>query len=168
MLRRSKVRFMVPFHPFVPGGRPAERGMLYRDSQMNAYTRVQTVAPQQRTEEEWRLHSFVFLPEYYMYSYGLFLCGLIMVVRWLSMMTMERNTHKQTPRHLMGGFNYDEVWQRNQEMAQIFEFHREMIDNTRAEFGPRPEIFSPPTKGSVNWVDQFSKSPQERDTTPRH
>jgi hypothetical protein len=156
MLRRSTLRRMVPFHPFVTGGRPAERGMLYRDSQQNAYTRVQSVAPQQRTEEEWRMHSFIALPEFYMYQYWIVFLSLIVVCRWLYMLTLERSTHKN--RHLMGGFNYEEVWKRNTEMAQIFEFHREMIDSTLKEFGPRPEIFDPPTKGSINWNNELGKS----------
>ena len=36
-------------------GRPAERGMLYRDSQQNAYNRIQAVSEPQRTEEEARM-----------------------------------------------------------------------------------------------------------------
>lgn len=155
-MKRTPLRWMVPFHPFVPGGRPAERGMLYRDSQMNAYTRIQAVAPQQRTEEEWRMHSFIALPEYYMYSYMMFFFGLIAVIRWLSMFVMERNLHKN--RHLMGGFNYEEVWQRNDEMAQIFEYHRELIDKTREEFGPRPAIFDAPSVSHVNWHDEYGKA----------
>jgi hypothetical protein len=157
MLRRTTPRAMVPFHPVVVGGRPSERGMLYRDSQQNSYTRVQAVAEQQRTEEEARMHSFLRLPELYLYQYFIGFFAFVTVVRWLYMFPLERNTHKQGARHTMGAMNYDEVWKRNTEMAQIFAYHRDLIDTTRREFGPRPAIFDPPTRDGVVWHDEYGK-----------
>lgn len=160
MLRRSNVNRIVPFHPFVVGGRPAERGFLYRDSQQNAYSRLQAVKDCQRTEEEARMKNWLHLPEVWTILYITGIGCSLVFIKWGSGMTLEWNAHKN--RHVTGGMNWQEVWQRNQQMAEVFEYHREMIDATRKEFGPRPAIFDPPTKGNVDWNDTYGKPERVR------
>lgn len=159
MLRRTQTKRIVPFHPFVVGGRPCERGYLYRDSQMNAYSRIQAVKDVQRTEEEARMKQLIHLPDVYIMFYLIGATCLVVFTKWGWGMTLEWNAHKN--RHIQGGMNWQEVYQRNQQMSHVFQYHREMIDATRAEFGPRPAIFDPPTKGNANWHDEHGKAERE-------
>ena len=154
MLRRSAARFVVPFHNFVVGGRPAERGLLYRDSHQNAYSRVQLISTLQRTEEEQRIYQFLRFPDQYLYFYTVIFVGLVGLMMWMPKHPLEYNAHRN--KHVMGGFNHHEVWQRNQQMAEIFAYHQEMIEATRKEIGKRPAIFDPPKAGSagaIPWHD---------------
>ena len=143
MLRRSAIRATVPAHPLIPGS-PAVRGLLYRPSHINMYSRLAMIEQTQRTEEENRIYFAIQHPEplimFYIYGFCLFGTAFF----WLF--------DVEAARH------YTAQKQRNWEMAQIFEQHRDLIAETRRKYVPeRPEVFDPP-EGHVAWHDPTKRN----------
>lgn len=152
MLRCTPIRRVLPAHPFSLG-RPAERGFLYRPSMLNQYNRLSIVDQIQHTAEERRLLYFVRFPDITSLVYFHLIFGFLITVAWITTKPMQHNANKE--RTLMGAMNQHELWKRNREMAQIFEYHRQLIEQTREQYIPvRPSVFDPPTEGSANWTSE--------------
>jgi hypothetical protein len=151
MLKRTQQRLIVSWHPIIPG-KPAVRGLLYRPSHMNMYSRLGMIAAEQRTEEEARLIRYITHPEV---SLGLPIVGLFVLYHVYTYLydvetAMRFDKFKRTN---FEGMDYEEVYQRNQEMDRIFQQHRELVAETRAKYCPeRPAVFDPPA-GHVAWHD---------------
>ena len=150
MLRKTSTRQMVSFHPIIPG-KPQVRGLLYRPSHMNMYSRLNMIGFAQRTEQEQRLWKWNLNAEAHA---GFAVSGFILFMLTYYNLTSIDNSRKfDRRRKNMGGMSEEEVWQRNYEMDKIFQQHRELIDETRRKYAPeRPAIFDPPA-GHSSWYD---------------
>ena len=147
-MQRTTPKHMVPLHAFVPG-RPSVRGFLYRQNHMNAFTRINAISWPQRTEEEYRLHNVLKLPEHYTYYYVFGAMVFFACYRLHTGHSTSRGTNRDFT--IKGGVNQLELRKRNKEMAQIFELHREMVDTTRKQIGERPAVFDPPDTAAPWW-----------------
>jgi hypothetical protein len=150
MLRKTPVTRMVSFHPIIPG-KPQVRGLLYRPSHMNMYSRLNMIGFSQQTEQERRIWKWNMQPEAHALFgiFGFFLFSLT----YYNLTSIDNARKLDRKRKNFGGMSDEEVWQRNYEMEKIFKQHRELIDETRAKYAPiRPEIFDPP-EGHTAWYD---------------
>lgn len=142
---------MVPqHHGFVPGGRPSERGMLYRHTNINMYCRLGPIQHAQRTPLEGKIFLCLVFPDQILNSFMLLIVGS--GVMWL-MFRQQRFSWQTNKNHWMqGGMTQHELFQRNSDLTTIFEKHREELENTRKAIGGRPEIFQPaPDKSIGQW-----------------
>ncbi|AYU83702.1 hypothetical protein LdCL_360041700 [Leishmania donovani] len=143
MLRRSADRYMKPFlHAFSPGARASEKGMLYRNSYMNAHAQVASIQSTHRTRRERTIFLLLLLPDQVFMCIIVFATGCVAVAVLFRQQPFSTNLNKD--RWLSGGMNPHEQYERNATMSQIFEMHKEAIDNTRAEL-TRPQAFSAPS-----------------------
>ncbi|KAG5464176.1 hypothetical protein LSCM1_00356 [Leishmania martiniquensis] len=143
MLRRSVGQHMKPFlHAFSPGVRPSEKGMLYRNSYMNAHAQVASIPNTHRTFRERTIFTMLLVPEQVLITFMVVVTGCVAAAVLFRQQPFSTNMNKD--RWLSGGMNPHEQYERNATMSQIFEMHKEAIDNTRAEL-TRPEVFSAPT-----------------------
>lgn len=143
MLRRSSLSHMKPFlHAFSPGARASEKGMLYRNNNMNAHARVASIQNAQRTNRESKIFLMLLVPD--QIFAGMLCCGacIAAVVVMARQQPFFMNSHKQ--RWIVGGMNEHEFYQRNDEMGRIFDMHREAIQNSRTEV-ERPAVLTPPS-----------------------
>lgn len=142
MLKHSNVRCMKPYlHVFSPGRTAAEKGSLYRNNNQNAHARLANMQAVQRTWREDRKFKFLMLPEQSFYGVILVCFGVVSLVMSYRNMPMTAQFHRD--KWIQGGASTHERFVRRDEMALIFEAHREAVEGTRAEV-PQPEIFSPP------------------------
>jgi hypothetical protein len=158
MMRRSSVQLFVSWHPIIPG-KPAVRGLLYRPSHMNMYSRLGMLAAEQRTEEEGRITKYISSPEVFCTAplAGLLLAYWVYIFMFDTEMSMRMDKLKRTN---FEGMDNEEVFARNWEMAQIFQQHRELVAETRKKYCPeRPEVFDPPA-GHVAWYDPAAPQPR--------
>ncbi|TPP42105.1 hypothetical protein CGC20_28235 [Leishmania donovani] len=77
-----------------------------------------------------------------------FMCVIVFATGCVAVAVLFRqqpfSTNLNKDRWLSGGMNPHEQYERNATMSQIFEMHKEAIDNTRAEL-TRPQVFSAPS-----------------------
>jgi hypothetical protein len=157
MMRRTVNRLMVTPHPVIPG-RPSVRGLLYRPSHMNMYSRLAMISREQRTEEEGRLFSYIVHPEIYALTW---LCSMIiMYCAYATYFDATLGVRFDSKRRFaFEGMDENEVFQRNWEMNYIMQQHRELIAETRKKYVPvRPAVYDPP-EVSVNWYDPRKTDP---------
>ena len=150
-MKRTTTLAMVSFHPIIPGG-PTQRGLLYRPSHMNMYSRLQMIDWSQRTEEEARMYKWQVHPEQ---STLLVIGGLVLVSQTYYCLFGNDEPKKldRTRRYHFDGMDEEEVWMRNWEMEKVFKQHKELIKETREKYAPnRPEVFDPP-RGHAAWHD---------------
>jgi hypothetical protein len=125
--------------------------MMYRPSHINSYTRLNMIAPPQRTEEEHRLLQFTRWPEHYVFFWIMCTASIFVNYAWLYSKPMSGAENRN--RAMAGAMNQHELWKRNDEMDDIFKMHKELIAETRKNFAPkRPAVFNPPDNGA-NWHD---------------
>ncbi|KAG5489492.1 hypothetical protein GH5_00365 [Leishmania sp. Ghana 2012 LV757] len=142
MLRRSAGRYIKPFlHALSPGARPSEKGMMYRNSYMNAHAQVASIPSTHRTQRERTTFLLLLMPDQVFISVMVIVTGCVAAAVLFRQQPFTTNMNKD--RWLSGGMNPHEQYERNATMSQIFEMHKEAIDNTRAEL-TRPEVFSAP------------------------
>lgn len=105
----------------------------------------------QRTDEENRLLKFVRFPEMFGLMYLNLVLGTIVTVYWVYTKPMQHAANRE--RTLLGAMNQHELWKRNREMVQIFEYHRQLIEQTRQQYAPRPACYDAPTTGNIAWTN---------------
>nr|CCC95586.1 unnamed protein product [Trypanosoma congolense IL3000] len=143
MLKRTLPRSMKPYlHAFSPGSRPSEKGMLYRNSNMNAHARVASIQQAQRTHREGKIFLLLLVPDQIFLSVALVGVSIAAVFLYFRQQPFSFNTHKQ--RWILGAINEHEFYQRNREMSAVLEAHQEAIEGTREVIGGCPEVFRPP------------------------
>lgn len=84
---------------------------------------------------------FLLLPDQVFMTIIVFAVGCMAVGVLFRQQPFSTNLNKD--RWLSGGMNPHEQYERNATMSQIFEMHKEAIDNTRAEL-TRPQVLSAP------------------------
>ncbi|KAG5490219.1 hypothetical protein JKF63_00338 [Porcisia hertigi] len=143
MFRRSTTRHIKPYlHAFSPGARASEKGMMYRNSYMNAHAQVASIQNTHRTQRERTIFMLLLLPDQVFLTAVVVAAGIVAVAVAFRQQPFTTNVNKD--RWLAGGMNPHEQYERNATMSQIFEMHKEAIDNTRAEL-TRPDVFSAPS-----------------------
>ncbi|CBH18016.1 uncharacterized protein TEOVI_000433600 [Trypanosoma equiperdum] len=143
MLRRTSLRAIKPYlHAFSPGARASEKGMLYRNSNMNAHARVASIQQAQRTHREGKIFLMLLVPDQVFLSVVLVGVSLVAVLLYFRQQPFSFNTHKQ--RWILGAINEHEFYQRNREMSNVLAAHREAIEGTRDVIGDCPKVFEPP------------------------
>lgn len=147
MLRRTQQRLIIPFqHGFVPGGRPSERGMLYRNNNINAHCRVSSIQNAQKTHKEGKIFLMLMVPDQIFFSVSLFGAALAgWLVLWRSQ-PFSFNTHKH--KWIQGGLTEHEMYQRNREMDVILTKHREETAEARSKFST-PAVLQPPADAAM-------------------
>lgn len=142
MLRLTARRHIKPYlHAFSPGARASEKGMLYRNGYMNAHAQVSSLQPVQRTNRERAIFMMLLIPEQVMAF--MMILGAIATVVVLTLRQQPYSANTVKDRWLAGGMNQHEQFERNATMDQIFDMHKQAVENTRAEL-TRPVVFSPP------------------------
>jgi hypothetical protein len=148
MLRRTQRRLIVPMqHAFVPGGRPSERGMMYRNSNINRHCQIGPIQNAQRTWKESKIFAVLMLPDQIFAGTCLLFATSAAMLVLFHTQPFSFNRHKN--KWLVGGLNQHEMFQRNEEMAIVLEKHRQELENTRKIIGGTPDIFKP--AGAVTW-----------------
>ncbi|KEG09791.1 hypothetical protein DQ04_04631010 [Trypanosoma grayi] len=143
MIRQTLRRAMKPYlHAFSPGARASEKGMLYRNNNMNAHARVASIQQAQRTHREGKIFLMLLVPDQIFFSVLLAGVSIIAICLYFRQQPFSFNTHKQ--RWILGALNEHEFYQRNREMSQILDAHKEAIEGTREVIGKCPDVFSPP------------------------
>jgi len=141
------VNRIVPMHhPFVPGGRPSERGMLYRNSSINMHARIAPIQNAQRTWKEGKIFALLMLPDQMFMAWTTLIAGSLACIVYFKTQPFSFNRHKH--KWLQGGLNQHEMFQRNHEMSEIMEKHRSEVEATRKAIGGRPAVFNPPEGSS--------------------
>ncbi len=149
-MRSSRVQLAVVPHPFMPH-KPSERGFLYRPSFWNQYNRLNAMGHNQRTTEENRLLRATRYPDHQLMGYFCLVVGFSITTYWVMTKPLQMAVNRD--RTLLGAMNQHELWKRNREMTQIFEYHRQLIDQTREQYAERPIIYEPPEAGGFVWKD---------------
>lgn len=149
MLRRTQARLIVPMnHPFVVGGRPSERGMLYRNNNINRHCQIGPIQNAQRTLKESKMYMVLMLPDQIFFASTLLVAtSAATFILWYTQ-PFSFNRHKN--KWLMGGLNQHEMFQRNEDMSIVLEKHREEIRNTRQLAAAAAPQFSP-VDGPRSW-----------------
>ncbi|ESL08094.1 hypothetical protein TRSC58_04210 [Trypanosoma rangeli SC58] len=146
MFRQTLWNGMKPYlHAFSPGARASEKGMLYRNNNMNAHARVASIQQAQRTHREGKIFLMLLVPDQVFLSATLVGITLIVIFVYFRQQPFSLNTHKQ--RWILGALNEHEFYQRNREMSLVLESHREAIEGTREAIGIRPAVFDAPQDG---------------------
>ncbi|RNF14290.1 uncharacterized protein Tco025E_06023 [Trypanosoma conorhini] len=146
MLRKTLRKAMKPYlHAFSPGARASEKGMLYRNNNMNAHARVAAIQQAQRTHREGKIFLMLLVPDQVFLSAALVGVTIIVIFIYFRQQPFSLNTHKQ--RWILGALNEHEFYQRNREMSLVLESHREAIEGTREAIGTRPAVFDAPQDG---------------------
>ncbi|KAG8348815.1 hypothetical protein ERJ75_001362400 [Trypanosoma vivax] len=159
MFRRTLHRAMKPYlHAFSPGARASEKGMLYRNSNMNAHARVASIQQAQRTHREGKIFLMLLVPDQIFMSTVVVGASIIAIVLYFRQQPFSFNTHKQ--RWILGAINEHEFYQRNREMSAVLEAHQEAIKGTREVIGDRPAVFDPP-KESLYFSPSGDFAPQK-------
>ncbi|EAN90480.1 hypothetical protein C3747_76g220 [Trypanosoma cruzi] len=146
MLRRTLWNGMKPYlHAFSPGARASEKGMLYRNNNMNAHARVASIQQAQRTHREGKIFLMLLVPDQIFLSAALVGVTLVVVFMYFRQQPFSFNTNKQ--RWILGALNEHEFYQRNREMSLVLEAHKSAIEGTREVIGKKPAVFDPPGGG---------------------
>lgn len=142
MFRRSSVLGMKPYlHAFSPGRRSSEKGMLYRNNNMNMHARLAAIQQSQRTQWEAQTFMLLLIPDQVFFGAFLGCTTVVALILYYRATPYSSNTHKQ--RWYMGAMSEHEFYARNDEMGRIFDAHAEQAANTRAE-APAPPVFTAP------------------------
>ncbi|KAK7197904.1 hypothetical protein NESM_000744800 [Novymonas esmeraldas] len=143
MLRRTNNWLIKPYlHAFSPGARASEKGMLYRNSYMNAHAQIASIQSVQRTRRERAILALLTMPDQMFMTVMVMAVTVVAVVITCRQQPFSTNVNKD--RWTVGGMNPHEQYERNSTMSQIFDMHKDAIDNTRAELA-RPEVMSAPS-----------------------
>lgn len=149
MFRNTGKRAMVPYlHAFTPGCRPSEKGMLYRNNNMNMHARLASISPSQRTRWEGQTFLILMFPDQLFLMAGLGAATAIAMVLYTKASPYTNNTHKQ--QWYLGAMTEHEYYARNDEMGRIFDAHAEQAANTRAEAQEPPVFTAPDTYTSAS------------------
>lgn len=142
MFRRTANRRMIPYlHLFSPGGRASEKGMLYRNNNMNAFARVSQTQMAQRTPKEHTIYLTLMVPDQLFLALCALGGGIALMVISSRPYHFSQQLHKS--RWFTGALNEHEFYQRNDEMGRIFAAHDEAIASIRDEL-VQPEVFAAP------------------------
>ncbi|KAH9598164.1 hypothetical protein LSM04_005493 [Trypanosoma melophagium] len=143
MFRQTLKKGIKPYlHAFSPGARPSEKGMLYRNNNMNAHARVASIQQAQRTHREGKIFLMLLVPDQIFMSVFVACTAFVAIFFYFRQQPFSFNTNKQ--RWILGALNEHEFYQRNREMSLVFEAHKDAIEGTREVIGNRPEVFDPP------------------------
>ncbi len=132
-------------------GRPSVRGFLYQPSYWLQYKRLKSLHPYQRTETEMKTYFAVSHPDTMLMFYTVcpmyfFWCCYFFTGHPMGMIANKDRTQ-------LGAMNQSERWKRNSDLAQLFDYHKDLVAEMRAKAGPRPKIFAPPTDDIAPWKD---------------
>ena len=151
MLRRTTARKMVPCHPVVPGNF-SHRGFLYRNSNQNYHSRVAPMIRHQMTWEE-SYRKTVLLPHPH-YAFFLWVCMpfYIFFFYLLSWYNCYESGQDQIAPHgnkVSRGYDIqpENVVRRNRQLITLFEGHRTLFAELRAETEV-PDVMQPPANSN--------------------
>lgn len=144
---------MKPYlHAFSPGGRASEKGMLYRNNNMNMHARLASIQPSQRSQWERETLLLLLVPDQIFIVGFLWAVSVFTLVLYYRATPYSANTHKQ--KWMLGAMTEHEFYARNEEMGRIFSAHAEQAANTRAE-ALTPPVFTAPA-GYVSFSGRYA------------
>ena len=115
---------------------------MYRHSNLNCYTRLKLVHWAQKTEAEYRVFMCAQWPDQMMIWWISTPLVIISVMMMSHAHPMGMAANKD--RTLLGGLSHPERHARNHDLAELFDEHKKLVAELRAEVGPRPDILAPP------------------------
>ena len=155
MLRRSAIRKTVPCHPVIPGNF-SHRGFLYRNSNQNYHSRM---VPMLRTQMTWEetYRRDVLLPHPTLALFVWAIVPFYFVTMYFFSADTEYGPDEILPSRGVKSYdlNPENVMKRNRQLLALFEGHRNLFAEIRAETGT-PDVMQPPKNS--NYRDSMIKA----------